>query len=407
MLNEVHFFLDLVKNKLYRKLYIMKVLKSALLLLTVSLSALTFAQTNTIPVNGNVGIGTLTPSAKLDVNGRMVVDSLVILKDSVYVQKKMEVEEDMKIKGTSVFVDDGKFKSELKVLGVAKMKSDMVVDGLTKMNGDAKVFGDLKIKSLENPSILDNRFLTIQPNGLVTGANIGELLNANDQKTCVPGGSGNILSKWTKKPNAPYGILYTGVGCPTRVGIGTQNPQAPLHVVGRGLFGSVEAGASGVKVVAPNTNVLKSYSIVNSVTNQDVFKVMSDGALNITTDASQSIKSMTVTDLLSGDDVYRVMSDGHVWCTELDIKLKENFPDYVFATDYNLMPLDELENYIDANKHLPNIPSAKEVETDGLNVGEIQVKQMEKIEELTLYLIEMKKEIDRLNTKIEDLTSTK
>ena len=57
MLNEVHFFLDLVKNKLYRKLYIMKVLKSALLLLTVSLSALTFAQTNTIPVNGNVGIG--------------------------------------------------------------------------------------------------------------------------------------------------------------------------------------------------------------------------------------------------------------------------------------------------------------------------------------------------------------
>ena len=70
--------------------------------------------------------------------------------------------------------------------------------------------------------------------------------------------------------------------------------------------------------------------------------------------------------------------------------------DYVFANDYKLKPLTEVELFIKANKHLPNMPSAVELEKDGLDLGQMQAKQMEKIEELTLYLIEMKKEIDVL-----------
>jgi hypothetical protein len=70
--------------------------------------------------------------------------------------------------------------------------------------------------------------------------------------------------------------------------------------------------------------------------------------------------------------------------------------DYVFAPDYKLAPLAEVETYIKANKHLPNVPSADELVKDGLDLGTMQAKQMEKIEELTLYMIEMKKEIDQL-----------
>ncbi|WP_422008187.1 hypothetical protein [Roseivirga pacifica] len=74
-------------------------------------------------------------------------------------------------------------------------------------------------------------------------------------------------------------------------------------------------------------------------------------------------------------------------------------PDYVFAEDYGLLTIDQLAEYIKANSHLPNIPSAKEIETTGQDVGELQLKLLEKIEELTLYVIELKEEIEALKNK--------
>ncbi|MBC7440378.1 MAG: hypothetical protein H7250_10390 [Flavobacterium sp.] len=82
--------------------------------------------------------------------------------------------------------------------------------------------------------------------------------------------------------------------------------------------------------------------------------------------------------------------------------------DYVFANDYKLKPLSEVESFIKDNNHLPNVPSAKELVKEGLDLGKMQATQMEKIEELTLYLIEMKKEIEVLkkeNTLMKVLVS--
>ena len=78
-----------------------------------------------------------------------------------------------------------------------------------------------------------------------------------------------------------------------------------------------------------------------------------------------------------------------------------SFPDYVFKKDYKLMTLDQLSAYINQNGHLPNIPTAKEVETNGQDLDLIQKKLLEKIEELTLYTIELKKEIDNLKKQNE------
>lgn len=72
------------------------------------------------------------------------------------------------------------------------------------------------------------------------------------------------------------------------------------------------------------------------------------------------------------------------------------FPDYVFDEDYKLRTLDEVEAHIKEHKHLPGIPSAAEVERDGLALSDISKKQMEKIEELTLYMIELKKQNEEL-----------
>ncbi|GHE75031.1 hypothetical protein GCM10011340_34840 [Roseivirga thermotolerans] len=76
-------------------------------------------------------------------------------------------------------------------------------------------------------------------------------------------------------------------------------------------------------------------------------------------------------------------------------------PDYVFKPDYELRSLPELESYIKANSHLPNMPSAKEVEANGQDVGDMQLKLLEKIEELTLYIIEQNKEVKALKEIVE------
>jgi hypothetical protein len=81
----------------------------------------------------------------------------------------------------------------------------------------------------------------------------------------------------------------------------------------------------------------------------------------------------------------------------------DNWADYVFNSNYKLMPLKELSNFIELNNHLPNIPSANQVARDGLSLGDIQRLQMEKIEGLTLYIIEQDKKIDDLQNQLDEI----
>lgn len=99
---------------------------------------------------------------------------------------------------------------------------------------------------------------------------------------------------------------------------------------------------------------------------------------------------------------YKLSVDGKVVCEELLVQLSP-WPDYVFSANYALRSLDEVESFIKQNNHLPGVPTAKEVETDGLNVGEMQKVMMEKIEELTLYLIELKNQNNNLQAEINAL----
>ncbi len=77
--------------------------------------------------------------------------------------------------------------------------------------------------------------------------------------------------------------------------------------------------------------------------------------------------------------------------------------DYVFENDYNLMPLKKVEEFIEENKHLPNVPSAEKIAEDGIDIAVMSAKQMEKIEELTLYLIEANKRIEQLEQTVAEL----
>ncbi|MEL6945146.1 MAG: hypothetical protein AAFO82_21045, partial [Bacteroidota bacterium] len=78
-------------------------------------------------------------------------------------------------------------------------------------------------------------------------------------------------------------------------------------------------------------------------------------------------------------------------------------PDYVFAKDYKLRSLEEVETYINENSHLPEIPSAAEFEADGIKLGKMSFDLLKKVEELTLYMIELKKENEALKTRVTEL----
>lgn len=98
---------------------------------------------------------------------------------------------------------------------------------------------------------------------------------------------------------------------------------------------------------------------------------------------------------------YKLGVGGKVICEEVRVKLQNNgWPDYVFSQDYKLKSLEEIENFIKLNKHLPNIPSAQVIDKEGLEVGDMQRRMMEKIEELTLYIIEQNKRITALENSL-------
>lgn len=92
--------------------------------------------------------------------------------------------------------------------------------------------------------------------------------------------------------------------------------------------------------------------------------------------------------------------NGNILAKEIKIKTDISVPDYVFEPNYELKSLDEIERYVKENKHLPEIPSAKEIQKDGLDLAEMNLLLLKKIEEMTLHLIEQQKEIKELQAKV-------
>ncbi|MCC6762131.1 MAG: hypothetical protein IT252_12990 [Chitinophagaceae bacterium] len=102
---------------------------------------------------------------------------------------------------------------------------------------------------------------------------------------------------------------------------------------------------------------------------------------------------------------YQLSVDGKIMAEEVTVQNSTTWPDYVFDEAYKLMPLAEVEQNILKNKHLPNIPSAAEVKQNGIVLGEMNRKLMEKVEELTLYIIELNKKNEVLAQKVQALES--
>ncbi len=134
------------------------------------------------------------------------------------------------------------------------------------------------------------------------------------------------------------------------------------------------------------------YSSIDNNSSKEVFKISKNGTVTI---GNTNLKADTAdTSLLSVSGGLR---------TNKVVLNIGTFPDYVFDKNYDLMPLDKLADYIDTNKHLPNIPSEKEIVASGLDLNMMTTKLVEKVEELTLYTIDQEEKIKSQNKLINSL----
>jgi hypothetical protein len=189
------------------------------------------------------------------------------------------------------------------------------------------------------------------------------------------------------------------------VGIGTATPGGKLDVNGK--FKVLDNGNVEMDNAGPNIHMIDNVTGPGSPAPTD-FQIRADNGHgrmiskdgisffinsdnNANTDDYFAINANDSHYSGQTQQLFKVGVNGVVYTHEIVVKLGA-FPDYVFANDYELMELSDLGDYIDKNKHLPNMPSAKEVEEDNIGLGKLQVKLVEKVEELTLYILELKKE---------------
>jgi hypothetical protein len=157
-----------------------------------------------------------------------------------------------------------------------------------------------------------------------------------------------------------------------------------------------------------SSNTITSNSIIANTTLRSLGSITVGTNIGIGTTSPAYGLHLVNRDIVLSDgssNQFKITSDGFVTARQINVNTT-TIPDYVFEPDYNLMSLSEVDNYIKANKHLPNIKSASEYEAIGtVDINELQLKLLEKVEELTLHTIRQQKELEALKKQNEVLSN--
>lgn len=331
-------------------------MKIKLLLFVLSASSFSFAQLYT-PAgavqgssNNYIGIGTSTPESSLDINANSSIP--IIRGNGGYIPTGLR------------FIDDSYTESgQVKEWSI--WKGNTFNKGLSFMRYDAvnRCAGgicDIPLFLADNGNIGINTS-SPQEKLSIHGKHVGStiLLHA-DNGSNVPAD----LMLWASEP----GLTYSGAG----IGNNIRNYMNDLSM--------------------ERINTSKGGSYIRLLDNEINFNLVS----------STGVKQQTLVLHPNGN----ASLQGKFEAKEVKVTSSPT-ADFVFGEDYKLPKLEDVETHIREKKHLPEVASAKEMEMNGVNVGEFQIKLLQKIEELTLYSIEQNKEIKELKKQVQQLLSTK
>ncbi|WP_281232428.1 hypothetical protein [Flavobacterium gelatinilyticum] len=319
---------------------------------------ISFAQ-NKLEATGNVGIGTLTPSEALDVNGNTI------------------------IRGRLVSTMPGDIGGSIRLANPSKTAngaaSGWMIYNMTGTYGNSLQFWAYDNLGCVSGGLCSNQFTIMDTGNVGIGTNIPfSKLSINGSLTLNGG-----LTNTKERPAIARGTLTNGE-------IRAYSSTGNAYDDG---FLRLSAGG-GTNAITKSYIDLSGYSTVPDMNRNIVFGTFGLERMRIDLDGNVGIGTQNPKNKL---DV-----NGTIHSKEVKVDIDFPAPDYVFANDYNLRSLPEVEKYIKENNHLPEIPSAKEIEKNGIHLAEMNMALLKKIEELTLYAIEQQKNSDQLMKIIQE-----
>ncbi len=339
--------------------------------------------------DGQVGVGTSVPSAKLQVNGTSGEDVLEVRPFGT-TRPSLRVTE----AGDVLVGAESGVSAKLTVNADSEDAFRVRTDGTTRFmvgqDGQVGVGTSTPTARFQINGAVGEIPFEVRPAGtndpslrVGSGGNliVGEITGASAQLTVNAHGGDDAMRIRTDQTTR---ILVDENG---NMGIGTTNPSSRLHIVGpdnNGVTGPlrITSGSQNIIIDGNEIDAVDTGLFLNNNSNQDIILAQFGGSVGIGTND------------IPADTLLAI--DGKVMCEEVEVQLSQDWPDYVFAEDYPLLSIEDLEQQIARNKHLPGIPPAADVQSSGVKLGEMQVKTIEKVEELTLYVIQLNNRLKRL-----------
>jgi len=226
------------------------------------------------------------------------------------------------------------------------------------------------------------------------GRLVMKLDNSGNQFEFYPQSSGLFLFDRTSNL---YRLVVLNDG---NVGIGTTNPQYKLVVSGS------QSGYNYANIVSYSNGDQIGFGLFNDTRKWELINIVSSSTDYFAIRDQTAQKNRLIIDQngnVSFNNTAKIHSNGYIWAKEVKVRDTNPYPDFVFKDDYKLKTIEELGNYIDSHNHLPDVPTEADVNENGMELGKMNKILLQKIEELTLYVIDLQKQINLQNNDIETL----